>query len=278
MKFFSRLMVSLCACAIVLVPACQNRPGNNGGGAGTGTLTAEVKTAVDAIVKELEAATTAVGGTVDGLSNVDRNANGEFGACPVVTYSVANGVGTAALNYPEGCQNDYYEGSTISGNVAVAFDLNTESLTITFADFTVDGETTNGTMSLQRSTDQDLRHTWIGTMDITTSGVGSAQGDITLQLDAVRQTITIDTASLTLDDDAGTSYSVNIEGLVIKPVANQSFVPEAGTATFEMPNTVPAGPTTLTVVVEFDANSPADGTVSVTVGNSSPAEYQLPWF
>ena len=111
---------------------------------------------------------------------------------------------------------------------------------------------------------------------ITTSGVGSAQGDIALQLDTVRQTIKVDTASLTLDDGAGTSYSVNVEGLVIKPVANQSFVPEAGTATFEIPNTAPAGRATLIVIVEFDANSPVDGTVSVTVGNSSPAEYQLP--
>lgn len=210
--------------------------------------------------------------------NVDRNANGQFGACPVVTYSVANGVGTAALNYPDGCRNDYYEGSTISGNVAVAFALNTESFTITFTDFTVDGKTTNGTMILQRSTDQDQRRTWIGTMDITTSSIGSAQGDITFQLDTVRQTITVDTASLTLDDGAGTSYSVNIEGLVIKPVANQSFVPAAGTATFEMPNTAPTSPATLTVVVEFDANSPIDGTVSVTVGDISPVEYQLPGF
>lgn len=274
MKPIGRLVVLLSACVIVFLPACRNRPGN-GGGDGTEALTTEVKAAVDAIAKQLQAATAAVGGTIDGLSSVDRNANGQFGACPEVTYSVANGVGTAALNYPEGCQNDYYEGSTISGAVSVAFDLNTESFTITFTDFTVDGHATNGTMSLQRSTDQNQRRTWIGTMDIATSGIGSAQGDLTLQIDAVRQTIMIDTASLALDDGAGASYSIAIDGLLIEPVLNQNFVPDAGTVTFDAPNTAPGGPATITIVVTFDANSPVDGTVSVKVGDSPAVDYTL---
>lgn len=262
----------LFVCVIAFLPACRNRMGNGGG-----TLTAQEKAAVDSVVKQLDGMASAVGGAVDGLTNVDRNANGQFGACPVATYTIENGVGTVALNYPEGCENPYYEGATISGSVAVAFDLNTGLVTVTFTDFDVDGETTNGTMSLQRGTGQDVR-TWNGSIDIQTTGVGSAVGDITVEVDAVRQSITVDPASLTLTDSQGTSYSVEIEGIVIKPVANHSFIPESGTVTFVVPNTAPTGPATLTIVVTFDANSPSDRTVSVSVSNSGSIDYTLPGF
>jgi len=270
--------MALLAMVVAASSACRNQPGSDGGNGAT-KLTAQEKAAIDTVVMQLENATSAISGSIDGLTSVDRNANGQFGACPTVTYAVAGGVGTVKLDYPDGCRNVYYPDATISGAISVAFDLNTPTLevTVTFTDFIVEGKVTNGALRLQRGSGQDFR-TWDGSIDITISGVGSIQGGITVKIDTLQQSITIDPASLTLVDAAGTSHDVAVSGLIIKPVANGNFVPEAGTATFEVPSTAPTGPATLTIVVTFDANSPVDGTVSVKVGDSPAVEYKLPGF
>ncbi len=276
-KLNGLIVIGMLVAAAGLSSACRNRPGNGGGGGGD-TLTAEQKAAVDAVVEQLDAASKAVGGAVEGFSSVDLTDDGTFGTCPVVNFSLDTNVATIALTFTDGCQNDYYGEVPLSGGIAVVFNANTGSFVATFDNFSVGDESTDGSLGVQRSTDPAEIRTWTGTIDITTTGVGSAEGDLALKIDPIRQTITIETADLTLSEEGGATYSVETDGLVIKPVANESFLPEAGTMTFVVPNDAPTGPDNITILVEFDANTPKDGTVSVTISGGTKSDYQLPGF
>jgi hypothetical protein len=274
-KLYSFIIIGTVVGMGVLLSACSNRPGGaGGGGGGGGTLTTEEKATVDTVMKQLDATVMAVGGAVEGFSSVDLTADDRFGTCPVVVFSLNNNVASISLTFTDGCQNDYYGDVALSGGIAITFDANVGSFNATFDNFTVGSELTDGSLDVQRSTDANQIRTWTGMIDIHTTGVGSAVGDLSVKIDPVRQTMTIETADLTLSEEGGSTHSVNTDGLVIKPVANQSFIPEAGTVTYVVSSSDPAGPATITI--KFDANSPKDRTVSVTVSGGTTTDYQLP--
>lgn len=270
MKFRTHFLTTLAVLVIALIPACRNRDG------GTTELPADVQKAIDDVSAQLESATQAIGGAVEGFASVDLD-DSSSNDCPEVLFLSQDNVVTLALTFEPGCESDYYADVAVAGSISVVFDGNSDSFDAEFDEFTVDGESTDGHLHVSRTDGGDFR-TWSGTIDISTSGSGAVVGDIVLEINIVTQTITITSASLELTDELGESVSVEIEGLVIRPVANGNFVPQNGTVTFVVPNEDPEGPETITITIEYDANSPSDGTVRVTFGEGTIPNYELPGF
>ncbi len=274
MKLFARYALVLLTClSLAAVSTCRNNPDNGGNGAVSDELPADVQKAVDEVVAEIESMSQAVGGAVEALSNVDQASSETFGDCPEVVFIRQDNVSTFALTFEAGCSSDYYE-TSVSGSISAEFDRVAGSFTAIFDAFTVDGQTTNGDLNVSRAALGDIRD-WDGTVDISTTGIGSVVGDIAFEINILSDTLTITSASLELANADGEIRSVVVAGLVVRPVANSSFIPETGTITFEVPNVEDAGPDTVTIVIEFDANSPFDGTVKVTFGEGTVENYPL---
>jgi len=258
---------------LAVLPLCCR----NGGGGGTTPvdLTAEQQAAVDAVVTQVEAAAKAIAGVVDGFAGLDVTGDGTYGACPIVTTSRDGTVTSVTLEYPEGCENSYYGATAASGTVALEYDLLSQALSVRFDNFSVDGHGVNGSFTLQLTRGGDGGRVLTGDIDLATADVGSAQGSATIQFNLLADTLTIASAELTLTDAGGTPYAVSVDGVLMRPIANGNFVPEAGTVTFGIPNTGP-GPATITLVVTYLETTPADGIVEVTIGSAAPVEYELP--
>lgn len=275
MKISFRVIALFACVSFVALPACRNRPGNgDGNDNGNNDQVPEgVQKAVEDVVTQLESASQAVGGAVDALTNVDQDEDGEFGDCPEIVFVRQDNVTTFALTFEAGCSSEYYDES-VSGTISAIFNRNSGSFSATFDEFTVDGQTTDGNLNVTRVAANDVRN-WNGTIDISTSGVGSVEGDIAFTINILTDTLTISSATLDVTNADGETRSIEVAGIIIQPVANQSFIPEAGTVTFEVPNDDPEGPDPITVVIEFDANSPFDATVKLTVGENVFGNYDL---
>ncbi len=282
MRFVACAVTCFLAPVLCLSVGCRNRDGNgngNGNDNDNGTvpaeLTAEQQAAVDAVVKELQVTAKAVGGVVESFPGIDAEINGTFGQCPVVTAQFENGTTNVIVDFGiPGCTSEYYDNDTVSGSASLALARVARTIEVVFNNLTVDGAATTGTANFALTRDGNDR-ALIGSINSTTSGVGSAVGDLTVSINLVSLTIAVDNADLVLTDENADSYAVDATGLLIDPLGNRNFISESGTVSFEIPNENP-GPETLTVLIEFDANSPNDGTVDVTVGSAEPVEYHLP--
>lgn len=283
-KLSSKFTVFAIAASMLLASGCRNRGGiGNGNGNGNGNdngssgeLTVEQEAAVNAVVEQLEATAKAVGGVVESFTGIDADGDGTFGDCPEVTAEFADGITEVEVNFGEGagCESDYYN-NIASGSVALTLDTVARDLEIVFNELTVDGVTTSGSASTSLTRDGQNNRTVAGSIDLTTSGVGTVQGELSIGINLAARTISVDQADLTVTDDDGNSYAVDVDGIFIDPIGNGNFIPQSGTITFEIPNEE-AGPDTVTVVIEFDAQSPETGVVAVTVGSADPVDYELP--
>ncbi len=276
MKTFARYSLLLACLSVAFAAGCRNRPGNDGNGndnGNNGEVPADVQKAVDDVVAQLESTSQSVGGATDALVNVDQATSDTLGNCPQVVFVRQNNVTTFALTFVAGCSSDYYDES-VSGSISAEFNRNTGTFTATFNEFTVGDQTTDGSLNVNRVAAGDVRD-WTGSINVSTSGVGSEAGDIAFTINALSDTLTISSASLEVTDADGVARSVDVSALVMRPVANSSFIPEAGTISFEVPNDANTGPETVTVIIEFDSNSPFDRTVTLTVGESVFANYPL---
>lgn len=268
MNSFSNTISWFALVALVGVGGC-------GGGFGNGStgLTPEQQAAVDSVVEQIEASARALASLTDGFSGIDDETDQEFGVCPVVTASFADGVTSLTLDFPDGCFNAYFGDTPLSGSVSLTFDISSRAYDVTFNDLSTGDETVTGTLGLDL-TREGLRLTLVGNMNISTTGVGTVVGTLSLRFDVNAGTITIVDGSLTLTDEDGVSQAVTVTDLLFRPRDNASFIPEAGTITFQIAD-VGLGLGTQTVTITFDDQSPVDGTVDVTIGGVT-TEYQLP--
>ena len=283
MKWSRMLAMVLVAGVVCSSLSCRFRrggdDGGNGGGDGGGNgndvgLTVQQQAAVEAVASQLEATARAVTSVADSLQGLDAENDLQLGDCPVVAADVMNGTISVAVDFPDGCTNDYYgDDVALSGGASIAFTVADRSVTVTFNDFSDGDQTVSGDLNVQL-TREDLRRTLTGDIDIATTGVGTAVGQLEIEYDSARARITIHDADLALTDPDAVSYSVEMDGLVIEPIDNGSFIPESGTVTFQVPAETPGGDP-VTIVVEFDSQSPVDGTVSVTVGELPAVQYTL---
>jgi len=263
----SRLTAFLLSGAVLIgVAGCGFRDRN------PDTLSPEVQQAIDDVVTQFTPATEAFAPMFAAFDGIDLNGSGQIGTCPVVTTTLDADFFTITLDYGAGCTNEYWEDAA-SGSVYFEYDRNVQSVFLEYTDLVLRDHNITGTLDLQFASGEGFR-TLTGSIDMTTAS-GSVSGSVDMRFGLLLNTITINSATLTLTDNDATSRTITVDSLVIKPVSNGNFIPESGTMTFEVPNSGP-GPETLTVVVTFTNRSPVDGTVSVSVGGAAAVSYQIP--
>lgn len=266
------------AFSLVMLAGCPLRPGPGDNGPEPGTLSPQVQQAVDDVVARTQATFQALTSFVDGVNiDLDAGQNAVFGQCPVVEADRQGGVVSIVLDYGDGCSNEAYDDSTVSGRVLLSLGVFERSLSVVYEDFAIDDQTVVGGFSLELDR-EDFARTLFGEIHIATSDLGSTDGTLEVEVRVATVTITVTTANLVLSDESD-SFDVAIEGIVIKPKRedNGNFVPEAGTISFEIADDdTPLE--LLAIVIAFDAESPVDGTVQITVGSLPPVDYQLPGF
>ena len=264
---------------LLLGALCGCPPPSDGGGDGNQPteLTASQKAAVELVAEQLAAAA-AVFGTCTSLADTQLDLDSiasfvTFGTCPVVTFLASAESVLIQLEFgDEGCSGPATADQTVQGAVSLRVTRGTRAAVVEFDGLVVDGHAISGRIDIAiRKATGGV--TLEGSCNITTDEVGTVTGDIALLVTA-EGLITITQADVTTDDGS-TFFQVALENVGIDPLSNGNFVPEGGTATFDMAD---AGSTagTITLVVTFAAQTPVDGTVEVTVGDAQPIEYQLP--
>ena len=240
---------------------------------GDPTLTDAQRAAVDDVVAEMQA----LGLTLASFSDFNATVP-EDRTCPATEVSFSSECALVATthDYGSGCTTDSFAGATISGSVIVcrtgaAFD----GIAVVFESLSIGGTTITGSVTLTFTDDMTDGAALEGTIDLATSTGGSVQGSILFTYEFTDGTLVIPEAELAFNAAGGDSYAATIDGVEMDPVDHGSFIPQAGTLTFDIPNDG-LGPDTVTMVVTFTAQSPVDGTVDVSVAGSAGIEYQIP--
>lgn len=219
-----------------------------------------VETAGESVVAVLPSITAAdvFGGMIDAPT------------CPTLAGSLEDGVVTVALDYGTGCFPPLFPDATVSGTVAGTVDVVARSMSITFTEFTVNGDVLNGDLS-----GNYVRANGIITIELTFDLAFeefTLTGTVSISMDEGSGTISITEGTLTIASVELGALDLTVDGVVIDPAANGNFYPEAGTVTFEIPNEG-AGPETITITVEFTEQTPVDESVIVTIGEGEPFTY-----
>ena len=271
-KCTSRMLVSALtavALGLVFTPGCNTA-------VESASLTAAQQGAINEVVAQMETMASGLGSFADlvnpqTLATVDSNS---FGECPVVTV-VRDGTDFAiTFDYGDGCTNDRY-GNLISGQVTATLSLGTLTASVTLVDVEVDSQGLSGsaTVSLAGTNGVGMLE---GEVDFTGASGGSISGSLQFTLSLDTGIIVVTEATLTVSpagDDV--TYVVTVSDVVIDPLSNGNFIPESGTIAFTVPNEG-LGPDTVEIVVTFTAQSPADGTVQVSVAGTPAVAYQIP--
>lgn len=280
MMVAGRFGLLVLAFSSVMLAGCPMRPGPGDNGSEPGTLSPQVQQAVDDVVARTQATFQALTSFVDGVSIDLEVGQDAIGRCPVVEADRQDGVVSIVLDYGDGCSNEAYGDSTVSGRILLSLAvLDEQSLSVVYEDFAVDDQTVVGGFSLELVR-EDFARRLFGEIHITTSDLGSTDGTLDVEVRVATVTITVTTASLVLSDELDSfDVAIEIEGIVIKPKRedNGNFVPEAGTISFEIADDDDPSEL-LAIVIAFDAESPVDGTVQIKVGSLPPLDYKLPGF
>jgi hypothetical protein len=113
----------------------------------------------------------------------------------------------------------------------------------------------------------------VGSCDISTVDVGWTRGDVTV--DIYRSgVLAFATAAVTVSDGMA-SYSPTLADVDVNPIAFGNFVPSTGAARLEI-TTAPPSAGTHALMVTFTSQSPADGTVFVSVDGAAAVAHQVP--
>lgn len=198
----------------------------------------------------------------------------EFGACPLVKCATGNEWALLVFDFTvdEGhpvCSGPATAGRVCAGNLAAimarhARVMQSEFCGVTIAGHAVtgsiDGPVTGGAGQARLAATCNFGFGTLATI------AGGAQVDY-----ADNGPLTLAAGVLDLGG-AGADYAVSVDGVRVAPIQRASFVPEGGTASFELPA---GGGATRAVVVTFSAQSPVDGTVWVSVDGAAVA-YRVP--
>lgn len=195
-----------------------------------------------------------------------------FGTCPAVAIERTANTATITLDFGDGCDAPATADLTVRGRITLSVRVSTGQATVNFDGFAIASRSIDGTADVEISRESGgvkLN----GTIDLDIEGVGAIDGDF-IALIRSNGTITIDFADVDLTT-ATSVFQVVLESLVSDPLTNNTFVPQSGRATFEVPSETNADQTE-TVVVTFDDQSPVDGSVSVTVEGGQSIDYTIP--
>jgi len=164
------------------------------------------------------------------------------------------------MNYGAGCRSSGTAGQTVSGALDVRIVRVNRSANVTFSNLTINGRAISGALAFTIGPNDGVHLT--GTTDVTTAQLGRVSGSFTAQLTRTGM-ITLQTGDVTLTYD-GPVDAVRLDGVVMDPVNNGNFVPQAGSAALSIPPEPGAASVPLTI--SFLSQTPTNGTVQVQMG------------
>jgi hypothetical protein len=191
-----------------------------------------------------------------------------FTGCPTLSSDEPM---TFTIDYGDGCTPALYPDSTLAGSISGQINADDSTVTLTFNDFTVDGETISGTVVASISQDEETV-ALEADIDVTFTGDGHSvtyTGDATVEIDPATGEMFIPYANLAATDDTGDTYAIILEDVHIDLI---EVLPDSGTATVVLGT---EGPGALTVVITFTQNTPVNGEVLVSVNGSQPVSVSL---
>lgn len=214
---------------------------------------------------------------------LDPNTLVEWGTCPHVSIASGPDQSPISLDFGTGCAAACAGGDAVIGaSGEIYWRKNYPAAVYVVDGFTVDGRVVTpylvhpqinpGQPDIMNA-DMTLGATSVtlsGPCDFGVSGVGRTSGTLTLQI-AHKYVLTFTTAAWTFDATAQVG-SAAFAGMVVRPAINRNLLPEAGTATFTV--TLDDGPHS--VDVDFDPQTPIDGTVYVSMDGGAEFAHQLP--
>lgn len=271
------------AAVLVLFAGCVTPPpsGNsntNGGGNGNSNtngngpaLTAAQKTAVTNAVAQLTAANRVwalFSGTVStSLDFGNPQVIGLVSGCPELAWvSSATNIALSVTfgTNGSGCSGQDTGNQTAQGLIGLTINRSNNLGNLSLTNVVVNSLAVAGTGSLTTTGGGAANVGLTGPVDLT-HGNQTIDGSITLDLNG-NDTIGLDAVDLTLAEDAQT-FVLDVVDAVIRPVANSSFRPQSGSATFTLDGA--------TISVTFISQTPSNGTVQVRVNGSAPTSYTL---
>jgi hypothetical protein len=243
-----------------------------------GGLTSSQQTAVRDVVKLLDRAA-AVAGTLGPLAEPQLNLDtigtlGNFGTCPRVTFVASATSAAIQIDFgTAGCSSDATAGATVAGSVGIIVNRTTRAAAVTLSNLSIGGASVTGSAELTVTNREAGGVTLAGSFDFAIADVGTATGDVTIDVDS-DGLMTINSDAVTLTMAGGAGYVVTLADIVSDPQGNASFIPESGAVTFLLPGDGTGAPTT--IVVTFTAQSPTNGIVQVRVDNGVLISFAVP--
>ncbi|MFH1746436.1 MAG: hypothetical protein ABIG44_05260 [Planctomycetota bacterium] len=192
---------------------------------------------------------------------------------PAADVSKAFGSAIADFESDEGCGGGENGAPVIGGQLVLAIEFNVGEWTCFYRFLTLDGRDMNGSVRLDVTGDGITGVSSTGTMTISTRDIGTMTGDVAFELTPAR-VMTIP-GNEWVAYDGSTVTNVTLTNIALN-LADLSYVPQAGTIEFLVPNADGSGTTTATLT--FDADSPNNGVVTVMVGQEEPVDYTLAGF
>ncbi len=273
-RYHYNLSLFTTALAALLVSACA--PTSPVQTNNTTPLSDSQQSAVNTVAARLMGTASALNAGLPALDQDDQGSAQAIGECPAVTLTLNDGAVTFALDYGDGCKNARHGDSVLRGSLFVSAAAGGQAFTMAFDDLSIDDQSIDGSIMLVPR-QEDGAPSLFAAIDIATAQSGAASGTMNFQRGTNPGEVIVTDATLSLSNADDQTYDVTANDVAFDPVGNGNLVPEAGSVAFTMANDGP-GPETITVVVSFDAQSPVDGTVDVTIGDAPPTTHQLPGF
>jgi hypothetical protein len=249
--------------------------GNTGGGTQPASLTSDQQQAASTSVGAINytsailspiSALTLSGQSQASVSMVTPHSNTK----PVITVSNINAELVVTANYGAGITGP--DGNTTSGLVSIAIDKNDHSGEVAFNDFSVNGKTVTGTITLSSVSFSASGFSCAAALNLTISSFGTITGSAAVSDQS--QVLTIANGTFTVTPVSGGTYGITLTNVVINPAANGNSLPDAGTMAISYIPSGSADQTTL--LITFNSQTPSTRNVQVSVDGGTTFTVTLP--
>ncbi|MGE3182877.1 MAG: hypothetical protein AB7N71_14695 [Phycisphaerae bacterium] len=177
--------------------------------------------------------------------------------CPEIAYVRSGSDFVAAIDFKTGCASDLTNDVTISGVIELILNISTHLGEFELMNIVIGGVNYAGTAEMMITGGQFNPVDFVGSIDITNANGFGISGNIDFEVTTTSsKTVTVHSATLALENN-DLSVTVTVSNLVASVINSDSFVPQAGSITFDTMGS--------TFVIEFDADSPSTNTVQVMV-------------
>lgn len=250
----------------------QAPPGNAGN---TPALTDGQRAAVNDVVAELRGLGVTLAAMSD-FDNQDTPPDAPAGTCPVKAATLEPGCFVLVTqDFGPACSGPRFGDAVISGTVTECIVSAAGDRTPDLSGLVINDVQIGGTAVFTVTPDTTDGGTRDATVDITTSTTAAVQGDIVLDYDAATGVLNLLDATLTVTTGSA-AYEIAVTAIDMDPGVTGTFMPVAGSVTFDVPPAGAIGDPAATIGVTFTAESPIDGVVGVTVAGGDAILHQIP--